>query len=1098
MPKRKGTKRPRLTVRQKNGRPEFRAGAEVAAPVKKATPAATTRREVAAMPVEDVQKLVHELQVHQIELQMQNEELRRTQRELEAARERLRVPYDAAPVGFLTLDVRGVIQEANLAAARLLNFDRVKLAGKKLTQFIALESQDVFYLCRRQLLNTGEKQAGELDLLRPGGPPFTARLEMVVDGSAGLAAGTRCLVMVSDITEQKRAEAALRESERRERERAEELAVLIEAVPTPVVIVHDPESRHMTGNRAANELVRIARGREISLSAPDAVKPVHFKIFKDGRELRLEELPAQRAARGEAIKDFELELVFDDGTVRNLLAYGTPLLDGQGRPRGAVHTLVDITGRKQIEAALQQSEERYRMLFTSLVEGFCIIEVLFDDRERAVDYRFLEVNPAFEKHTGLQNAQGQLMRSLAPEHEEHWFEIYGEVARTGEPVQFVNEAKALGRWYEVSAYRLGAAASRKVAVLFSDISERRRAEEKLARLAAIVNYSDDAILSKTLDGRITSWNPGAERLFGYAASEAIGKLMLTFIPPERAQEEADILARIGRGESVENFETVRVGQGGQHIEVSVTISPIKDQGRIIGASAIARDISERRKIEAALRQARDELEQRVRERTMELTWANTALRGEKAFSDSLIQLAPAVIAVIDGQGNLIRTNTYAEQLTGHPFAETQGRNMISLLVPVAEQPRVRQLMGEVLQGRAVLGAVAPLRTRDGSLRQIEWFTEPLINAAGEFSAVLAIGHDITERKAAEEALRRSERHLSNFFNQAPIGLVWLSAGGTVLRANQAQLDLLGCSAGDFLGHSFGEFIAEPVRGHELLQWLAARETVRNFRMPLRCQTGKIRQVLVDGNSSWNGNQFEYSSIFLRDITDRINLEREILHISEREHRRIAQDLHDGLGQLLVGAAYLAGTARQDLAAKSLPEARKLRRIWEVINEAVAQTRNLARGLHPVAPEPNGLMAALGTLAERTKKLFPVRCQFVCRQPVLVQDNMVATHLFRIAQEAVTNAIKHGKPGRIRISLTRTAGQIKLTVKDDGSGMPARQRKKDGMGLRIMRYRARMMGGFLTIPKAASGTSIVCTVQLAETGGAKPQPIAARKKRARKN
>jgi signal transduction histidine kinase len=292
---------------------------------------------------------------------------------------------------------------------------------------------------------------------------------------------------------------------------------------------------------------------------------------------------------------------------------------------------------------------------------------------------------------------------------------------------------------------------------------------------------------------------------------------------------------------------------------------------------------------------------------------------------------------------------------------------------------------------------------------------------------------------------------------------------------------------------------EPSQGRELLALLARKETVRNLRMTRRGKDGTIRHVLVDANAFWSENQFQYSSIFLRDITDRINLEQEILHISEREHRRIAQDLHDGLGQMLVGAAYLAGTVRQDLAAKSLPEARNLARIWEVINEAIAQTRHLARGLHPVEPEPNGLMVALESLAARTKKMFQVRCHFNCRRPVLVKDNTVATHLFRIAQEAVTNAIKHGKPGRIEISLTETPGRINLAVKDDGLGMPARLPKKPGMGLRIMRYRAGMIGGSLVIQKeAGGGTTIVCTVHLSDPGGPEDKLKTTRKQRLRKD
>ena len=163
-------------------------------------------------------------------------------------------------------------------------------------------------------------------------------------------------ILFNDITDRRRAEEALRESERRERERAEELAALLDAVPTPVIIVHDPDSLHMTGNRATDELLRNPPGGEASLSAPAEVKPRHFRAFKDGRELRLDELPAQRAARGKHVRDFEFDLVFNDSTARHLLAHGTPLKDAQGRPRGAAHVLVDITERKRSEEALEQAK----------------------------------------------------------------------------------------------------------------------------------------------------------------------------------------------------------------------------------------------------------------------------------------------------------------------------------------------------------------------------------------------------------------------------------------------------------------------------------------------------------------------------------------------------------------------------------------------------------------------------------------------------------------------------------------------------------------------------------------------------------------------
>src|SRR5688572_20752525 len=140
-----------------------------------------------------------------------------------------------------------------------------------------------------------------------------------------------------------------------------------------------------------------------------------------------------------------------------------------------------------------------------------------------------------------------------------------------------------------------------------------------ARLAAIVDSSDDAIVSKTLDGVITSWNPGAERIFGYTAAEAIGQHIFLIIPDDRRAEEEDVLARLRRGERIDHFETLRRTKDGRTIPISLTVSPVTDErGNIIGASKVARDISERVQAQEALRHAYDELEERVRQRTAEL------------------------------------------------------------------------------------------------------------------------------------------------------------------------------------------------------------------------------------------------------------------------------------------------------------------------------------------------------------------------------------------------------------------------------------------------------------------------------------------------
>ncbi|HTH43606.1 MAG TPA: PAS domain S-box protein, partial [Oxalicibacterium sp.] len=173
-----------------------------------------------------------------------------------------------------------------------------------------------------------------------------------------------------------------------------------------------------------------------------------------------------------------------DGAERAVIARGRPEYDSDGTPLRLPGVLIDVTRQKQIENALSISQERYRSLFESIDEGFCLIEVIFDANGKAVDYRFLETNPAFEKHTGLHDAQGKTILELAPGQDEHWFEIYGRAVRSGEPMRFINKSTPLGRWYDVYTSRFGEPGSNQVAILFSDITEQKKADENLQRAVA--------------------------------------------------------------------------------------------------------------------------------------------------------------------------------------------------------------------------------------------------------------------------------------------------------------------------------------------------------------------------------------------------------------------------------------------------------------------------------------------------------------------------------------------------------------------------------------------------------------------------------------
>jgi PAS domain S-box-containing protein len=212
-----------------------------------------------------------------------------------------------------------------------------------------------------------------------------------------------------------------------------------------------------------------------------------------------------------------------------------------------------------------------------------------------------------------------------------------------------------------------------------------------------------------------------------------------------------------------------------------------------------------------------------------------------------------------------------------------------------------------------------------------------------------------------------------------------------------------------------------------------------------------------------------------DITERRRLEQEILNISEQEQRRIGQDLHDGICQQLAGIELMSQVLEQRLAPKAKQHSAQAGQIAAHVRDVISQTRMLAHGLCPVVLESEGLMSALQELAHAISKMFGVDCVFQCHQPVQVHDNATATHLYRIAQEAVSNALRHGKAQHIEIGLAAEADRVFLAVKDNGCGIPATP-SRTGAGLRIMQYRAGMIGGSVIVQRGEpDGTTVACSV-----------------------
>ena len=404
-----------------------------------------------------------------------------------------------------------------------------------------------------------------------------------------------------------------------------------------------------------------AAERIFGYTSQEAVGQPVTMLIPEGR-LDEEPLILQRIRRGERIRHYETVRKAKNGALLNISLTVSPIITAEGEVIGASKIARDITSEVRARESVTQSEERFRITLGSIGDA-----VIATDSAGKITF----MNRVAEDLTGWQAQQAlgtPLEKAFNVVHEftrEKCENPVTKVIGEGKVVALANHTILISRdgtEHPIddsgAPIRAGDTELKGVVLVFRDVAERRRAELTALRLAAIIQNSDDAIVGKNLQGIVTTWNEGAEKIFGYTPGEMVGQSIKKIIPPELQADEDRILARLRRGERIFHFETIRMGKDGRRIPVSLTISPIKDgEGNVIGASKIARDISERKRNEQALAEANqrlkaqtDDLEKRVAERTLALQKAVAEL---EAFSYSLSHDMRAPLRTIESFNDIV-------------------------------------------------------------------------------------------------------------------------------------------------------------------------------------------------------------------------------------------------------------------------------------------------------------------------------------------------------------------------------------------------------------------------------------------------------------
>jgi PAS domain S-box-containing protein len=537
-------------------------------------------------------------------------------------------------------------------------------------------------------------------------------------------------------------------------------------------------------------------------------------------------------------------------------------------------------------------------------------------------------------------------------------------------------------------------------------------------------------------GILVAVNSAFERMFGVSGPQAKGRSVFEFV----AEGSKEIVAQAAASLSAQQYEIEAMKADGSTFIAEIFSVPTLYEG-FNGRLVILRDITERKR-------------------------AEHILQGNESRFRALTENSTDRIALVDATGVISYSSPSSTRIYGYTQEETIGRNAFDFVHP-EDMEVIAATFNKILQQPGQPFHVEyRSRHKDG---HYIWMDTTGHNAlANPFVRAIVINErEITERKRSEERIY----HLASIVDSSDDAMIGTNHEKQIVAWNRAAEELFGYSSPEIIGQHISILIP-PDRLKEMVELgdkvregehLKSLETVRMAKGGRRVDVSLTLSPACDVRTGKNTGAWG----IVRDITEKKRLEREIVTISEREQHRIGHDLHDGLCQQLIAAHISISSLSDDLKEVSSPFAESASRALAPLASAIAQGKNLAKSLFPVLLTEEGLGWALKNLAETTCSISRISCSFESTGSALIGDNVVATHLYRMAQEAVSNAVRHARATAIVIRLDSSAEKICLSIEDDGVGMPANAHRT-GMGLHILQYRANAIEARLEITSPANG------------------------------